>query len=220
MKTTLLAVGLCLSAAALAAPGKLKLNLDPAKLGAGELQLFDSQLDSEGEGQKRRVVGVQLINAPPAKVWALLRDWDGMSGWVPGLKYYKTLAVLKTDSSDGVQLSVIEGRLKAPMLTIEYTLQARFDTKLLRSDWRLISAEELAAYRQRGIAARVTGGSYLKSVEGFGYLEPYGDGSKTVYTYAPVVETAVAVPSFIDRSITQSSLRDYMLAVKARAEGK
>ena len=60
----------------------------------------------------------------------------------------------------------------------------------------------------------------IQSIEGFEYLEPYDNGKKTIYYYAPVVEVSIPVPSFLEQSISESSLPDYVLAIKARAESR
>ena len=83
-----------------AEPQKVNFNIDKVKLESGNLQVFEENYVVEGKGQKKRAVGVILINAPPAKVWDVLENWDVMGEFVPGLSYYKTVHVVKPMSKD------------------------------------------------------------------------------------------------------------------------
>ena len=196
-------------------PQKLKLNIDKAKLEAGELQTFEENYVVEGKGQKRRAIGVILINATPAKVWEVLEKWDVMGEYVPGLSYYKTVHVVKPLGTDAVGESLIEGKLSFP--SIIYTLDVVFDKTNLRQDWRLVTEKEIATYNEKKEIIKKNSGM-IRSVEGYEYLEPYNNGQQTVYTYAPIIETAGAIPGFIDRALTKNTLSGYVKAVKKRVE--
>ena len=196
---------------------KLNLNLDQKVLESGKLQTFTCAYKVEGKGTKKRAVGVMLIDAPPAKVWEVLLNWDAMGAYVPGLEYYKTIQQLKPLAKDAIGESLIEGKLTFPVLAVKYTLHVAFDEQNLRQDWRLVTEEEVNACAKKGIKiTRSTGG--LKNIEGFEYIEPYGDGTKTVYYYAPIVETSIPVPDFAERFISKSTLPGYMEGVKKRVE--
>jgi hypothetical protein len=41
--------------------------------------------------EKRRVVGVIMIEATQEEVWTVITDWDAYGEYVPGVKYYKTI---------------------------------------------------------------------------------------------------------------------------------
>ncbi|HQP30832.1 MAG TPA: SRPBCC family protein [Deltaproteobacteria bacterium] len=196
---------------------RLNLKLDRKTLEAGKLQTFTYEYKVEGQGKKKRGVGVILIDAPPERVWEYLLKWDSMGEFVPGLDYYKTIQSLRPIAKGAVGESLIEGKLKFPMLTIKYTLDVRFDEPNLRQDWRLITPEEVDEFARKGIkTTRATGG--IKNIEGFEYLEPYAGGSKTIYYYAPIVETAVPIPAFVERLLANSTLPGYVESVKKRVE--
>jgi carbon monoxide dehydrogenase subunit G len=196
---------------------KLNLNIDKKKLDAGKLQTFTIEMKGEGEGKKKRGVGVLLINAPTEKVWKYLCEWETMGEYVPGLEYYKTVKVIKPIEKSVVGEYMIEGKLKFPILTVVYTLDIKFDESNMRQEWSLITpAQEEESKKQGKKMTRATGG--LKNVEGFEYIEPYDDGKKTVYYYAPIVETSVPVPGFAERFLTKSTLPGYMEGVKKRVE--
>jgi hypothetical protein len=196
---------------------KLNLKIDKAKLEAGKLQTFTVEMKVEGKGKKKRGIGVLLINAPPEKTWKYLCDWNSMGEFVPGLEYYKTVKVIKPIEVGEVGEILTEGKLKFPVLTVIYTLDVKFDGKNFRQEWSLASQRQVDEYQKQGIKiTRSTSG--LKNVEGFEYIEPYDDGKKTVYYYAPIVETSVPVPAFAERFMTNSTLPGYMEGVKKRVE--
>lgn len=198
-----------------AEPQKLKLNIDKAKLEAGQLQTFEENYVVEGKGQKRRAIGVILINASPEKVWSVLENWDVMGEFVPGLSYYKTVHIIKPLGQNTVGESLIEGKLSFP--PIIYTLDVVFDKANLRQDWRLVTEKEMFSYNEKKEIVKKNSGM-LRSIEGYEYLEPYSNGQQTVYIYAPIIETAGAVPAFIDRVLTKNTLSGYVKAIKKRVE--
>ena len=196
-------------------PQKLKLKIDKTKLEAGQLQTFEENYNVEGKGQKRRAIGVILINASLEKVWSVLENWDVMGEYAPGLSYYKTVYVIKPLGKDTVGESLIEGKLSFP--PIIYTLDVVFDKTNLRQDWRLVTEKEMASYNEKKEIVKKNSGM-LRSIEGYEYLESYNNGQQTVYTYAPIIETAGAVPAFIDKALTKNTLSGYVKAIKKRVE--
>lgn len=198
-----------------AEPQKVSFNIDKAKLKSGVLQVFEENYVVEREGQKKRVVGVILINAPPERVWDVLENWDVMGEYVPGLSYYKTVYVIKPIGKNSIGESLIEGKLSRP--PIRYTLLVKFDKVNLRQDWRLVTENEISSYNTKKEILKKNS-SMVKSIEGYEYLEPYNKGLQTVYTYAPIVETSGPVPDFINRALTKNTLSGYVTAVKKRVE--
>ena len=168
---------------------------------------------------RKRGVGVILIDAPPALVWDYLLKWDSMGEFIPGLEYYKTIHTIKPIAKGRVGESLIEGKLNFPVLTVMYTMDVTFDEPNLRQDWRLITPAESEIYTKKGIkVTRSTSG--VKNIEGFEYIEPHGNGSKTVYYYVPIIETSIPVPGFVERFIANSTLPGYMEGMKKRIESK
>ena len=215
------ALFLCCMLAVTLAFGQEKLNLkiDKKTLEAGKLQTFTYEYKVEGEGVRKRGVGVILIDAPPAVVWDYLLKWDSMGEFIPGLEYYKTIHTIKPIAKGTVGETLIEGKLNFPVLTVMYTMDVTFDEPNLRQDWRLITPAESEIYTKKGIkVTRSTSG--VKNIEGFEYIEPYGNGSKTVYYYVPIIETSIPVPGFVERFIANSTLPGYMEGMKKRIESK
>jgi len=197
---------------ALGAVQKISVPLDKAKLEKGELQTFIIPLKT-AEGQaKRRVIGVVVIDAPPARVWQVLENWEAMSAFVPGLEYYRVIGRRGPDES------IIEGTVRAGLIKILYTLVVRFDPVKLTQDWFFIKPDQVKEYGDKGIPVKKPTWN-IKNVEGFEYIEPYGDGSRTIYYYAPVIE-AKAVPEWIERLLAKRGLDGYMLGIKKKVEGK
>jgi len=197
---------------ALGAVQKISVPLDKAKLEKGELQTFIIPLKT-AEGQaKRRVIGVVVIDAPPARVWQVLENWEAMSAFVPGLEYYRVIGRRGPDES------IIEGTVRAGLIKILYTLVVRFDRVKLTQDWFFIKPDQVKEYGDKGIPVKKPTWN-IKNVEGFEYIEPYGDGSRTIYYYAPVIESK-AVPEWIERLLAKRGLDGYMLGIKKKVEGK
>jgi hypothetical protein len=207
-----------------AQPEKFNYKLDEKKLLSGGIQTFEQEYQTAGQGIKKRVVGVMILNAPPDKVWQVLLDWDSMGPYVDNLEYNKTIHVFTpVASKDQLGHSLIESRLKVLYLTIDYTLDVKFDNVNFRQDWDLVSDQQAAEYNKQKIPVKEAMGG-LKDVEGFEYIEPYGDGSKTVYYYAPIVETAVPMPGFLQTALSKTTLNGYMEGIRkitaVRCQGK
>jgi hypothetical protein len=210
-------ISLMLAGRSVSEPVRLDLPVDKAKLESGDLQTFVHSYKVDGNRLKKRVVGVLLINAAPAVVWGVLKDWDAMGAFVPNLEYYKTVHVLRPIQAGSVGESCIEGKLRSGFITIFYTLNVVFNEPGLRQEWRLVSDAEVDAYAAKGVKmAKASSG--LKNIEGFEYIESYGDGSKTIYYYAPIVETSGPVPAFVERSLAKASLKGYMEGVRKKVE--
>lgn len=191
---------------------KLSVNLDRDKLDKGELQTFITPLKTVEGLVKKRVIGVVVIDASPSKVWKVLEDWEAMSAFVPGLEYYKVVHRINRDDL------LIEGVVKAGLIKILYTLRVRFDRVRYTQEWSFIGPDEIKAYNDKGITLKKPAWN-IKNVEGFEYIEPYGNGMRTLYYYAPVIE-AKGVPEWIERLLAKQGLEGYMLGIKKKAEGK
>ncbi|ETR71255.1 MAG: hypothetical protein OMM_02623 [Candidatus Magnetoglobus multicellularis str. Araruama] len=156
--------------------------------------------------------------APPETVWSVLCNFDVMGDYIPYLAYYKTRHVLKTDDSGQTTEALIEGKLKVPVLTVEYTLFVSFFPDRYRVEWRLLQEEQVAQYNQQGLDIKAcTGG--LKDVDGYGYVLPYDDDrSQSIYIYAPVVETSIPLPGFAEKMVTKTVTSGYMHGIRDRVK--
>lgn len=191
---------------------KINVVIDKAKLEKGELLTSITELKTTAGAVKKRAIGIIIIDTPPATVWKVLEDWEAMSSFVPGLEYYKVVHRLNRDDF------VIEGVVKAGLIKILYTMRVKFDRVKLAQEWNFVTPEQAKAYQEKGIVIKKPTWN-IKNVEGFEYIEPYGDGSRTIYYYAPVIE-ARGVPEWIERILAKQGLDGYMRGVKKRAEGK
>jgi len=197
--------------------GKIDITLDEAELKAGKLQVFVKECNRQGKGVKKRAVGVILIDAPPARVWDVLEDWDSMEEFVPSLEYYRTLRVIESSEEGLSKRALIAGRLSVPLFRVVYTLDVKFNKASFRQDWRLVTKKEADAYKKGGVTIKYPSAG-LKNIEGFEYIEPYDGGRKTIYYYAPVVESSIPLPGFVERAIVKSTLPGYIGAIKKRVE--
>lgn len=195
---------------------KITVNYDNQKLLRGELQVFEHLYDVQGKGKKKRIIGVLLINAPQNAVWSIIEDWDSMSSFVPEVVYQKTKIILS--SSGEKRETIIESKLNILMfLNVYYILQVRFDKLNFREDWSLIPDEKITEYNAAGFDLH-NNTAGIKDIEGVEYLEPFNNGSGTIYFYSPVVETSIPVPGFIETALSKKSVADFMLSVKKKAE--
>jgi len=207
-------LSLALAKAGNAEAEKFHYQLDEQKLWAGGIQVFEQDYHTEGEGIKKRVVGVMILKAPPEKVWRGLENWDAMGPFVPGLEYNKTIQVLEPlGNKNKIGNSLIEGQLKVLGLGINYTLDVKFDRANYRQDWSLVSDDQVERYNQKKIPVKKASRG-LKNIEGFEYIEPYGDGSSTIYYYAPIVETSIPLPGVLQRALEKTTLNGYMQGIR------
>jgi len=214
----LFALLVIIAGSANADPDKLNFKLDEKKLSSGEIQTFIEEYKVEGKGLKKRVVGVILLDASLLDVWTVLEDWDVMDEYIPGLVHSKTVHVLKPlGKKDEIGNSLIEATLKVVFLSIDYTLDVKFDLANYRQEWSLITDSQVEAYNKKKIPVKKSTGG-LKNIEGYEYIEPYGDGSKTIYYYAPIIETSVPLPGFVERALSKRALNDYIKAIRDRVE--
>ncbi len=206
-------ISLCLAISiATADIQKISVATDKTRLDRGELQTFISELKTAEGLVKKRVIGIVVIDAPPAKVWKVLEDWEAMPTFVPGLEYYKIMHRINRDNL------IIEGVVKAGLIKILYTMKVKFDRVRYTQEWNFIKPEEIKEFNDKGIPLKKPAWN-IKNVEGFEYIEPYGNGSRTLYYYAPIIE-AKGVPESIERLLAKQGLEGYMKGVKKQAEGK
>ena len=85
-----------------AEPGKFDFPVDENKILEGELQIFERSIGGKGEGKKRQIAGVILINASPEEVWDVLNDWESMDEFVPDLEYYKVISEVRQYEQESI----------------------------------------------------------------------------------------------------------------------
>ncbi len=195
-------------------PEKIDYKLDEENLLSGGIQIFEKEYEVEGQGRKKRVVGVQIINAPPEKVWEAIADWEGQADFVPGLEYNKSIHVFDDlDGKDETWNTLYEEQIKVLYLTITFTLDVNFDKANNRISWEFVTDEQVEKYKGQKIPVeKATSG--LRNIEGFEYLEPYGDGSQTIHYYAPIVEVSIPLPEFLERILSKNTLNGYMEGIR------
>jgi hypothetical protein len=191
--------------------------LDMAVLQAGKMQVCEKSFDvADGEGQKKGVMGVILIKAPYKRVWRVISDWPAQADFVPGLEYFKVRHVFPGGDKSHWH-ALIEGKLDIPFAAFTYTVDAQFDRRVGKMTWKMLTPTDIRRYQAEKIPVVLTDEERLRNVEGLGQIVARDDGS-TVYYYAPVIETTVPVPAFIESAILSVSLNDYMEAIRQRAE--
>ncbi len=193
--------------------------LDQEDLLDGDIQTFEKDFSSgEKEGEKKGVMGVILIKAPYEKVWEVISDWEKQSDFVPGVEYFKVKHVFPGGDEKSWR-SIVEGKLDIPFISLSYTLDTNFDRAAGTMIWNMLSQEDIRKYKAQKIDVNIADEDRLRNVEGFGKIKTYNEKS-TIYYYAPIVETSVSLPGFVESAITNVSLSKYLHAIKERAEEK
>jgi hypothetical protein len=208
---------LCMVPVALAQrPAELDFPLDHQRLQKGEMQTETKVFEVEGVGEKKVVIGVQLIDAPAERLWAVISHVEGQKAYVPNLERFDT--ILTKRSRPGYRNILANVELDVPFVKVRYTLDMEIDHATRSLRWALVDKDAARAYQARNIPAlRASGG--LQSVVGRSFIEPYPrDPGKSLYYYVNYVQTDMPVPGFVERMLTTKTLRNYMASVKVQVE--
>ncbi len=197
--------------------GKKSYTIDVEKIKTRELEIYFEDYAVEGKGKKKRVIGIMLIDAPLETVWHALKDWEAMSDYVPGLDYYKVIHVISKFDNGETQESLIEGKLKIPLVSLFYTMYVKYLPLDRKVEWHLVNDKEIEAYNKKNIPVKDNTFG-IKSVEGYSFLEPFEDGAKTIYIYSPVLESSIPVPQFIEQYLAKKILTGYLNTARTYAE--
>lgn len=160
-------------------------------------------------GQIARVVGIILINKNIDAVWKSITDWEAMPNYVDSLDYYHIISKIKQN------VSVIEGQIHVAFIKLRYTLLVANHKDEYYQSWRLINEQDIQQYNLKSIVK--TNSSGIQNIEGYQYCIPYDDDSTILY-YAPVVSVSVPVPGFIEYTLTNKSIKDYLYGIKSYVE--
>jgi predicted GNAT family acetyltransferase len=192
-------------------------DVDTKKLEQEKLQIFIDEEKTPNKGKRKRFVGVLLIPTSPENVWNVLYHFDVMGEFIPHLEYYQTRHILKTYDNGTTAEALVEGKLKVPVLTVEYTLLVSFFPDRYRVEWKLVQQDQVELYHEQGIDIQAcTGG--LKDVDGYGYVLPYQNNQHSIYIYAPIVETSIPLPGFAEKMITKTVTSGYMYGIRDRVK--
>jgi hypothetical protein len=197
----------------------LDIKLDQNILKNGELQTFVETLESDGAGGKKRVIGVIMIEAMLDEVWSVIQNWDNYGEFVPGLKYYKTIQKKMFREDPAYFQSFIEGYIKLPMPFIRktYTLDALFNQKKYFIQWSLVKYDRIQSLKKHGLSLTKSS-SVLQNIEGFSYLKPFDNETKTILYYSSVVEINIPVPQRVEQFLSGTIMKGFMEAIKNRVE--
>lgn len=156
-----------------------------AKLEKGEIELEAT----DGPGGRRDARARALIAAPPARIWAVITDYDHYRDFMP------LTTVSEVKKREGNQV-LFYTELSTPVKTICYTIRLTLDEAKGAVDWTLVDGN-------------------LKSNEGSWRLEPYGAG-ETYVVYTCFVAPGFPIPGFLLNKITQGTMPDLIAAVRKR----
>jgi hypothetical protein len=165
----------------------------------------------------RQAIGAVLIDAPPAAVWAVWKDWEGVSAYVPDLRYYKVIHEIRPETDVGGREALIEGLQDVGLHAVRFTLHVRFDRAAWRQEWHLLTSEELQAWQRRGVSVRDHSWT-IRRIDGSGGLEPRENGRKTLFRYAPRFVTSLPMPGFLTRRAAEKSMRAFLVGLRDRVE--
>ncbi len=141
-------------------------------------------------GDAKRMEAYGLIEAPPAKIMAFLKNFDAQVGKMPHLKKARA-------TWDG-GLAHAEFWIKVAWKEIYYKLNVyHFGDQLI--EWEF-----------------VCGG--FKTTSGYWKFHPMDGGKKTLVVYHVFTDPGLPLPGFIVKMLTNSSMPDVVLAVKEAVE--
>lgn len=171
--------------------------------------IITKQKQQLNSGQIARVVGIILINKDIDAVWKSITDWEAMPNYVDSLDYYHIISKIKQN------VSVIEGQIHVAFIKLRYTLLVANHKDEYYQSWRLINEQDIQQYNLKSIVK--TNSTGIQNIEGYQYCIPYGDDSTILY-YAPVVSVSVPVPGFVEDTLTNKSIKDYLYGLKSYLE--
>lgn len=198
-------------------PEELDFPLDYEILEKGEMQAEVKVLDKKGRGEKKLVIGVQLVNATADELWALVRDVEGQVNYVPNLGLFETVHTFEQRNDYRHILANV--KLNVPIVKVQYTLDYHINDQTRIHHWTMVDNKKRKEYRKQGIKT-LRPGFGLTAIDGLGYIEPYPkDESKSLYYYLNDITSSMPVPGMLERVLTKSTLRQYMASVRVQLEG-
>lgn len=175
----------------------------------GENIIIKKYKQKTPHGEIARIIGAIRIQESAEKVWRCILNWEKMSEYVDGLDYYKLISHINNNTS------IIEGQIRVAFFKFRYTLLVQNQKDSYFQQWRLLSSDDTKVYNlQNSINLHSSG---IKNIEGYQCCIPL-DQSTTILYYAPIVEVSVPVPGFVESSLTQKSIKDYLYGIKRYLE--
>lgn len=171
--------------------------------------IITKQKQKYGDTEIAKVVGVILIKKNVNAVWQTLLDWEAMPNYVDSLDYYKTIHKIKHN------ISVIEGQIHITFVKLLYTLLVISNKETYYQSWRLINEQDIKQYNLKDMVKPASSG--IQKIEGYQYCIPY-DKDSTILYYAPVVVVSVPVPGFVENTLANKSIKDYLYGIKRYLE--
>ena len=134
------------------------------------------------------------IQATPKEILEVISDFESYPDWVGNME---DVEVLERDRRG--RGSVVAFRLRAPVLTAEYTLAYRYAAREARVSW---------TYRE----------GTLDDLSGSYDLEPLDDDDATRVTYRLDVELGMPLPGLVKRQAAKQIVRSALNDLKRRVE--
>ena len=158
----------------------------------------------------REVKAVGEIDAPPAKVFDIVTDYEHQKGNLP---YVEDQKVFARTESEVVFWTVAD----FPMVSrrdwvLKSKLEKNFEGGKYRASWEPFEVKEAPPPSEGVIRLKVNTGSWT--------LEPLDGGARTRGTYYLFTDPGGSIPSFIANKANTKALPDLFEAVRKRAEAK
>ena len=158
----------------------------------------------------REVRAVGEIDAPPARVFEIVTDYEHQKGNLP---YVEDQKVFARSDSEVVFWTVAD----FPMVSRrDWVLKSRFeknfDTGKYRASWAPFEVKDAPPPGDGVIRLKINTGSWT--------LEPLDGGARTRGTYYLFTDPGGSIPSFIANKANTKALPDLFEAVRKRAEAK
>ena len=158
----------------------------------------------------REVRAVGEVDAPPAKVFDVVTDYEHQSEHLP---YVKAQRVFSRTQDEVVFWAVAEFPLVSKRdWVVRSKLQRNLPGGVFRVSWEPTTVKEAPPPAEGVVRLAVNTGSWT--------LEPLDGGKRTRATYALFTDPGGSIPSFIANKANTTALPDLFEAVRKRAEGR
>lgn len=158
----------------------------------------------------REVRAVGEVDAPPAKVFEVVSDYEHQSEHLPYMKAQKVFS----RTQDEVTFWALAD---FPLVSMrDWVLRSKLERNLpggvYRVSWEPATVKEAAPPADGVVRLSVNTGSWT--------LEPLDGGKRTRATYALFTDPGGSIPSFLANKANTTALPELFEAVRKRAEGR
>lgn len=150
----------------------------------------------------KEVIATGLVEAPPARVWQVLRDFENYPKTMPYTDESKVMV-----REDGERITHLYAVINAPLVSKrDYTVRLVDESK----DGRYLMTWKPS---EKGPALR-NGVIRVTTNEGYWLLEPRDDGKRTHVVYYLFTDPGGSLPTWLVNSVNRSTIPDIFKSLR------